>query len=560
MKKRKKVIALILALVLTVSIAPTGLIASAANVMLNVLVSPTLVFNDVYNFSNGLARVNRGTWENPNQAFVGETGNVVIDVPFDYARSFSDGLAAVSNSGGKHGFINTSGAVVIQPQFDWTRDFSEGLAAVQVDSQWGFINTSGAVVIQPQFNQTRNFSEGLAAVQVDSQWGFINTSGTVVIQPQFNGISDFSEGLAAVRVDSQWGFINTSGDIVIQPQFSQAGGFSEGLAAVQVGSQWGFINTSGTVVIQPQFDWVSRFSEGLAAMRVGIWGPAGTPPPQWGFINRSGDIVIQPQFSHAGDFHDGLATVSQDSRMGFINTAGNTVLPFEYEWVSRFYGGLAWISQGSRLGIVEIAGRWATMPEAAVTERFPDVRAGRWYTQYIGWAVANGITTGMPAGSNTFQPTVQLTRGMFVTFLWRMAGEPAVPLDPNTQFTDLSRDWYQDAVAWVFYNDITTGMPAGSNTFNPNANVTRQQMATFLHRFITFMELDSAVPAGGIPARYTDRGQVAAWANNAVSWAVYHEVMGVNTTTLNPNGDANRAEAVTMLFRVAEIFNLSAPA
>jgi len=72
---------------------------------------------------------------------------------------------------------------------------------------------------------------------------------------------------------------------------------------------------------------------------------------------------------------------------------------------------------------------------------------------------------------------------------------------------------------------------------------------------------------GGIPAPedrlggYTDENRISTWAGarEAVNWAAYHGIMGQNVTTLNPRGNATRAEAVTMLYRVVEIFNISAP-
>jgi hypothetical protein len=60
---------------------------------------------------------------------------------------------------------------------------------------------------------------------------------------------------------------------------------------------------------------------------------------------------------------------------------------------------------------------------------------------------------------------------------------------------------------------------------------------------------------------YTDHGAISTWtgARPAVNWAVHNGIKGVNTTTLNPRGNATRAEAVTMLYRVVGIFNIPAP-
>ena len=91
----------------------------------------------------------------------------------------------------------------------------------------------------------------------------------------------------------------------------------------------------------------------------------------------------------------------------------------------------------------------------------------------------------------------------------------------------------------------------------PNNNITREQIAAMLYRHI----------GGGVPIQedrlggYTDQNMISTWAGarDAVNWAVYHGIMGVNTTTLNPRGNATRAEAVTMLYRVVEIFDIPAP-
>ena len=65
-----------------------------------------------------------------------KTGTIVINPQFDYAESFSDGLAVVRMGDdyrtGKYGFIDKTGAFVINPQFDVAWKFSEGLARVRI--------------------------------------------------------------------------------------------------------------------------------------------------------------------------------------------------------------------------------------------------------------------------------------------------------------------------------------------------------------------------------------------------------------------------------------------
>ena len=65
----------------------------------------------------------------------------------------------------KYGFIDKSGKVVIELQFDDAGYFSEGLACVEKDDKYFFIDKSGKVVIEPQFDEVGDFSEGLAKVR-----------------------------------------------------------------------------------------------------------------------------------------------------------------------------------------------------------------------------------------------------------------------------------------------------------------------------------------------------------------------------------------------------------
>ena len=105
-----------------------------------------------------------------------KTGTIVINPQFEYARSFSEGLAAVF-IGGKCGFIDKTGRIVINPQFGEAKRFTDGLAAVRIGDdttgKWGFIDKTGHYVINPQFDYARSFSEGLAAVSIGDKWGYI---------------------------------------------------------------------------------------------------------------------------------------------------------------------------------------------------------------------------------------------------------------------------------------------------------------------------------------------------------------------------------------------------
>ena len=107
---------------------------------------------------------------------------------------------------------------------------------------------------------------------------------------------------------------------------------------------------------------------------------------------------------------------------------------------------------------------------------FGDVLPGRFYTDAVQWMVDNDITTGTSA--NCFSPDDPVTRGQAAAFMWRMEGLPA----PGAAhpFSDVVAPWQQDPVSWMFNNDITTGTTP--TTYSPDATLTRGQMAALLYR------------------------------------------------------------------------------
>ena len=174
--------------------------------------------------------------------------------------------------------------------------------------------------------------------------------------------------------------------------------------------------------------------------------------------------------------------------------------------------------------------------------RFDDVQnPDKFYYEPVYWAYNHDpqITTGTSAA--TFAPNEDVTRGQFVTFLYRAAGEPDTDVSA-IPFTDVRADkFYTKAVAWAAENKITTG--TGETTFAPNEKVTRAQIVTFLYRY-------ACSPKGGASTPFTDIKAGAFYAK-PVAWAYSTGVTtGTSATTFSPNESCTRGQAVTFLYRV----------
>ncbi len=184
-----------------------------------------------------------------------------------------------------------------------------------------------------------------------------------------------------------------------------------------------------------------------------------------------------------------------------------------------------------------------------LTEMFTDAPGWtNWAHVGVDYVVEHGLFNG--TSRTTFSPNSAMTRAMLVTVLWRYAGEP---LEGENTFTDVKDDtWYTEAVAWAAHNEIVGGV--GDGKFDPNGNITREQMAAILYRYCNSLGIDTAKRAD--LASFPDGHKVSAWAIDALSWA---NAEGLITGTqsgssiyLDPQGNATRAQVATILMRFIE--------
>ena len=153
-------------------------------------------------------------------------------------------------------------------------------------------------------------------------------------------------------------------------------------------------------------------------------------------------------------------------------------------------------------------------------------------------------------GGNRFQPDANMTRGQLVTVLHRLAGEPSATA--KAPFSDVTAEkYYSEAVAWAYENEIAMGMT--SDRFVPNGPVTREQAATFLARYASWSGVE--VKVSGDLNGYTDASSVSPYALEAMTWAVENGIIqGVTDTSLAPRGTATRAQVATIFMRYCQKF------
>ena len=109
--------------------------------------------------------------------------------------------------------------------------------------------------------------------------------------------------------------------------------------------------------------------------------------------------------------------------------------------------------------------------------------------------------------------------------------------------------WYEAAVNWAAENKIVNGM--SETSFAPMDKITREQLAAILMRYAAFKGSDVSGKAD--LASFTDTASVSDWAADAFGWAVESGLMnGVTETTLQPRGNATRAQTAVLMQRLCE--------
>lgn len=179
---------------------------------------------------------------------------------------------------------------------------------------------------------------------------------------------------------------------------------------------------------------------------------------------------------------------------------------------------------------------------------FNDVSYGDWYYNAVQFVYSRGIMDGVDYYK--FAPNGTITRGMILTMLWRMAGEPFEM--PVTSFTDVEIGrYYTTAVAWACRNGIADGM--GETKFGPNDAITREELVTLMYRYAQYFG-HSCI--GTSIEGFVDAGSVSAYAYNAMCWAYKAGVVtGTTGSRLNPQGTASRAEAAQMIMSFSSFLN-----
>ena len=170
--------------------------------------------------------------------------------------------------------------------------------------------------------------------------------------------------------------------------------------------------------------------------------------------------------------------------------------------------------------------------------------ANHWAADAISFCAARELFKGV--GGGRFSPDAPMTRAMFATVLYRIAGMPAVS-GANSFYDVAAGQWYTDAILWGQSTGIISGY--GNGLFGTNDLVTREQMCVMLSRYLQWAGYE--LPAVTAAKQFGDKAQISKWAADNVAFCQTRGLInGQPNNRFAPKANATRAENSTVLQRM----------
>ena len=183
---------------------------------------------------------------------------------------------------------------------------------------------------------------------------------------------------------------------------------------------------------------------------------------------------------------------------------------------------------------------------AHVENAFTDVSG--WYESYADFIAARDL---MPMVSDkVFAANTYITRSEFAHILANLSNYE-LPVPSNTVFSDVNHDdKYATAIYWAYSSGVINGFEDG--TFRPGANITRQELAAMLCRYVDLIA-NTHLPMTVAKIAYNDDDKIAAFAKSSVDYLSEAGVLaGKGNNYFAPLANTTRAECAKMIAVISQ--------
>jgi len=155
----------------------------------------------------------------------------------------------------------------------------------------------------------------------------------------------------------------------------------------------------------------------------------------------------------------------------------------------------------------------------------------------------------------SFAPKGELSRAQLVTILARMAGADQQQ-SSTTKFTDVKNNaYYANGLDWAVNQQIVNGLSA--TQFGPEQQISREQMAVFMYRFMTQQGLIKPATFSNA-INFEDNDQISSYSQEAIQYLVEQGIIQGNATSsgnvaFKPQQALTREEGMLLLYRMMQM-------
>lgn len=214
----------------------------------------------------------------------------------------------------------------------------------------------------------------------------------------------------------------------------------------------------------------------------------------------------------------------------------------QYKYLTAaFLAGALLVGSCAAYTMTELPSEEIFAPEIIEREAVSD-----WAKSEIDAARAAGLITADCSSYMTHNITRQQFAGLAVNLVEKMVHD-SLPLPVDKPFTDCDSEAVEKASMFGIVNGV------GDGRFDPQGELTREQLATMLHRTLTRLSFEAA--SAGLDG-YTDAGDVSPWAAEAVGGLAAVGIMkGTSGTTLTPQGPCTVEQSILLIYRLYQYMN-----
>jgi heparin/heparan-sulfate lyase len=175
---------------------------------------------------------------------------------------------------------------------------------------------------------------------------------------------------------------------------------------------------------------------------------------------------------------------------------------------------------------------------------FKDINSIAWAKKEIEVLASKGVISG--TSESTFSPDANITRADFIKLL---VGALGISADIESNFDDVkTTDYYYEAVGIAKRLGITEG--TGNNKFNPKGYITRQEMMALIAKAIRITGKNLSNSISVDLTNFKDSSAIADYAREAITLLMRDGMVIGNGDTINPAGNATRAQVAVLLYKL----------